>query len=109
MNLDSIDKKISARIATFDPNSVPFKIAAFCAHSGDSWFWCAVLFSFWLFAEDKTRQVLAFWGLSIAITAVMIFFVKRFFGEKRRKDRGEVSTAGMIRIRFRLVTPYVPD
>jgi len=60
-----------------------FRINAFLAHSGDSWFWCIALFIFWLFAGGDTQRTLAFWGLSIAGTAVLIFFLKRKIQRKR--------------------------
>ena len=86
--------KLMQRIVQWDENSskkfrmnfsgpVQFKVASLLSHSGDSWLWCGVLFLFWLFAEGSVQKNLAFWGMSIALTALFIFILKRVIHRKR--------------------------
>ena len=86
--------KLMQRIVQWDENSskefrmnfsspVQFRVAALLSHSGDSWLWCGVLFLFWLFAEGSVQKNLAFWGISIALTALFIFILKRVIHRKR--------------------------
>ncbi len=77
------DRKVSDSIRIHNTKSIKFRIAAVLAHSGDSWLWCAILFLFWIFAEGEKQKILAFWGISIAVTAVFIFFLKRLIPRKR--------------------------
>ena len=81
--IDSLDEKLSGKIRVDDQDSALFRAAALFARSGDSWFWCAVLFILWLFASGERERTLAWWGGSIAVTALLVFFLKRLIARTR--------------------------
>ena len=78
-----LDERISAALRIKDQKSLLFRIAALIAHSGDSWIWCGVLFVFWLFASGERERTLAWWGGTIAVTAVFVFILKRLIARAR--------------------------
>ena len=96
--LNKTDEKISSAIRIDNQNSLLFKIAALLAHSGDSWIWCGVLFILWLFSSGERERVLAFWGGSIAATAVFVFILKRIIA--RTRPEGEWGSV------YRKTDPY---
>jgi len=77
------DQALTDKIRIKDENNKIFRIAAFFSHTGDSWFWCGGLFIIWLFAHGSSQKTAAFWGISIAVTAVLIFILKRIIHRKR--------------------------
>lgn len=77
------DERISAGLRIRDKNSPAFRISAVLAHSGDSWLWCGVLFILWLFAEGERQRILAWWGGTLALTAVFVFLLKRLIARAR--------------------------
>lgn len=79
------DERISAGLRIRDQNSLLFQLSAIFAHSGDSWLWCGALFVLWLFAEGERQRILAWWGGTIALTAVFVFFLKRVIARSRPK------------------------
>ena len=81
--VESLDERISGRLRIHDTGSAKFRIAAVLAHSGDSWFWCVALFCFWLFSSGEREKTLAYWGGSIALTALLVFFLKRLIARTR--------------------------
>ena len=96
--LNKTDEKISSAIRIDNQNSLLFKIAALLAHSGDSWIWCGVLFILWLFSSGERERVLAFWGGSIAATALFVFILKRIIA--RTRPEGEWGSV------YRKTDPY---
>ena len=92
------DQKISALIRIDRQDSLLFKLAAFFAHSGDSWFWCGALFVLWLFASGERERTLAYWGGTIALTALLVFFLKRLIARTRPE-----GTWGSV---YRKTDPY---
>lgn len=81
--IDRLDDEISRKIRVDDQNSALFRAAALLARSGDSWFWCGILFILWLFASGERERILAWWGGSIAVTALLVFFLKRLIARTR--------------------------
>ena len=78
MNWESIlefDDRLSHRMRVVTPNSPWRPLAAFLAHSGDSWFWLAGLGLVWLFGtpEWHTRATLLI--LSMIFLAVMVLAI----------------------------------
>ncbi|MBQ6508491.1 MAG: phosphatase PAP2 family protein [Flexilinea sp.] len=89
--LNDADEKISGKIRIRDQKSLKFRIAAVLAHSGDSWLWCGPLFILWLFASGERERTIAYWGGSIAFTALFIFVLKRLIARTRPEgDWGSV-------------------
>ena len=96
--LDSADEKISNQLRIKDQKSLKFRIAGALAHSGDSWIWCGVLFVLWLFASGERERTIAYWGGSIALTALFVFFLKRLIA--RTRPEGDWGTV------YRKTDPY---
>lgn len=89
--LNAADEKISNALRITDQNSQKFRIAAVFAHSGDSWLWCGPLFILWLFASGERERTIAYWGGSIAFTALFVFILKRLIARTRPEgDWGSV-------------------
>ena len=81
------DRYYSTRLRYAEKPGLLRRIAAFLAHSGDSWFWGIGLAIVWLASgpEGKTfavRLVLAILGMAVLVTVV-----KRLF--RRRRPAGE--------------------
>ncbi len=93
-----IDERISSRLRIVDAHSFAFQLAAVTAHSGDSWIWCGILFVFWLFADGERERTLAWWGGTIAVTAVLVFILKRIIA--RTRPEGEWGAV------YRRTDPY---
>ena len=62
-------------------------VAAFVAHSGDSWFWGVGLALVWLLGSPDWRKRAQFFLLSILILAVLVLFVK--FSVRRQRPEGD--------------------
>ena len=78
-----LDQLLTQKIRINDENNLLFRIAAFLSHTGDSWIWCSGLLIVWLFADEAVQKTAAFWGISIAITAILIFTLKRIIHRQR--------------------------
>ena len=96
--IDSWDESISKKIRIEDQKSLKFRIAAVLAHSGDSWIWCGFLFLLWLFSSGEQERILAWWGGTIAITAIFVFILKRLIA--RTRPEGEWGNV------YRKTDPY---
>lgn len=81
--LKKLDAEISEKLKIKDTSSPLFRAAALFARSGDSWLWCGILFVLWLIHSGETERTLAFWGGSIALTAVFVLFLKRLIARSR--------------------------
>ncbi|NPV56776.1 MAG: phosphatase PAP2 family protein [Anaerolineae bacterium] len=64
-----------------------WRLAAFLAHSGDSWFWMIALGIIWLFTRDDWHNRAAMIGFGIVVLALSVFGIKLLF--KRRRPDGE--------------------
>lgn len=62
-------------------------VAAFLAHSGDSWFWGVGLALLWVLGDAASKTFAVRVLVSIAITAVVVFAIK--FAVKRQRPPGE--------------------
>ncbi len=96
--LNDFDERISASLRITPQEGPLFRVAAFIAHTGDSWFWCGPLFLFWLFAKGEQERTLAYWGGSIALTACFVFVLKRLIA--RARPEGEWGNV------YRRTDPY---
>lgn len=63
------------------------KVAAFFAHSGDSWFWVAGLFTLWLVTQGTWHATAALVAGSIVFQAFFVLTLK--FLIKRKRPEGE--------------------
>ena len=64
-----------------------WKLAAFLAHSGDSWFWLAGLFIIWLATRGEWHIRAALLAMGVFGLAVVVMAIK--FTVKRRRPEGE--------------------
>lgn len=90
MNFRSIlqlDAKLSNQMRVAEKPGALRTIAAFFAHSGDSWFWGAALIVLWFFSGPFWREweVVEFVGISLL--AALVMGIK--FLVKRRRPEGE--------------------
>jgi membrane-associated phospholipid phosphatase len=90
MSLRSIlelDARLSSQVRVAEKPGFLRNIAAFLAHSGDSWFWAAALITAWFFSSPawKKWEVVEFFG--IAGLAGVVLAVK--FLVKRKRPEGE--------------------
>ena len=80
------DVHLSARLRV-KPDSPIRSLAAFFAHSGDSWFWMAGLGLIWLFAGSEWRFRALVLAASIVVQAVTVLSIK--FLIRRQRPEGE--------------------
>jgi undecaprenyl-diphosphatase len=82
-----IDQLLSARLRIPQKNKFFRIIAAFFAHSGDSWFWIAGLFTIWLATKGFWHATSALFAGSIVFQACFVLAIK--FLIRRRRPEGE--------------------
>jgi undecaprenyl-diphosphatase len=90
MNLKKIlafDAAWSQRLRMDSASHRWFKLAAFLAHSGDSWFWMAGLVILWLFTRGEWRSHAALMAGGIVGLAVLVLAIK--FSVRRQRPPGE--------------------
>lgn len=90
MNLFSLielDARLSNQMRVAEKPGALRAIAAFFAHSGDSWFWGGALIFLWLVSDSTWRrwEVVEFVGISLL--AVLVMGIK--FIVRRRRPEGE--------------------
>jgi undecaprenyl-diphosphatase len=90
MNLRSViawDAQLSNRMRVAEKPGALRSIAAFFAHSGDSWFWGAALILLWPFSNSFWRrwEVVEFVG--IGLLAALVLCIK--FLVRRRRPEGD--------------------
>ncbi|HAF61660.1 MAG TPA: hypothetical protein DCK95_04980 [Anaerolineaceae bacterium] len=81
------DVTYSQRLRLLGENKILHPIAGFLAHSGDSWYWLAVLFVVWLFTDSTWHAISAFFAGSILIQAFLVLGIK--FLIKRSRPAGD--------------------
>ena len=88
--MDSIlelDARLSSQMRVADKPGALRAIAAFLAHSGDSWFWAIGLLAMWISGDSFWKE----WAIvqlgSISLLAVMVLLIK--FRIKRKRPEGE--------------------
>ena len=64
-----------------------WQLAAFFAHSGDSWFWLFALFLIWLLTKNPWHTISAILVVGILALAVIVLTVKVLI--RRRRPEGE--------------------
>jgi membrane-associated phospholipid phosphatase len=62
-------------------------IAAFFAHSGDSWFWAIGLFALWISGNSFWKQWAILQAAGISLLIVLVLVIK--FSIRRRRPEGE--------------------
>lgn len=90
MNLRPIlelDARLSYQMRVAEKPGALRAIAIFFAHSGDSWFWGAVLIILWLFSGRYWRQWQVVELTGIGVLAVIVLGIK--FLVRRRRPEGE--------------------
>jgi undecaprenyl-diphosphatase len=82
-----LDAHLSNRMRVAEKPGALRTMAAFLAHSGDSWFWGAALILLWAFSDSAWRkwEVVEFVGISGL--AVLVMAIK--FGVRRQRPEGE--------------------
>jgi membrane-associated phospholipid phosphatase len=85
--LVDLDKTFTKHIKASSQNNIMWKVGAFFAHSGDSWFWLAGLFIIWLLVPGSWHRNTAILAASIIIQAVLVLSIK--FSIKRSRPPGE--------------------
>lgn len=86
-NLLEWDVRISEHLRLPDPTKFWFRLAAFFAHSGDSWFWLIGLTIVWLFSRGPWHMRSALLALISVLLAVFVLAIK--FTVRRRRPEGE--------------------
>jgi undecaprenyl-diphosphatase len=82
-----LDAELSQRIRLDSSHSFLKKVAAFLAHSGDSWFWAAGLVVVWLAAANGWRTMAALLLIGIVGLATTVLAIK--FTIRRRRPAGD--------------------
>lgn len=86
-SLLELDARLSDQLRVAEKPGFLRNVAAFFAHSGDSWFWFAALIIFWFFSNSAWKQweVVEFFGmLGLAGVVLAIKFLVR-----RERPQGE--------------------
>lgn len=81
-----LDAKLSAQLR-LSQNSKWWKLIAFLAHSGDSWFWMLGLFCLWLLGNKEWHQISALMAAAVAGLAILVIAIK--FTIRRQRPAGE--------------------
>ena len=83
----ALDASLSARLRVAERPGLLRNLAAFLAHSGDSWFWLLGLVLVWLLGSSAWKQRALVLGAGILITAVLVMLIK--FTIRRRRPEGQ--------------------
>lgn len=86
-NLVQLDANLTWRLRLKESDGVWHKLAAFLAHSGDSWFWLAGLGITWLATSGGWHLRSAILGVGIVFLAVLVMAIKLMV--RRRRPEGE--------------------
>ena len=81
-----VDEKISERLHISPEKLILKKIAAFLAHTGDSWYLEIALFLIWVFSDGLVHRYSALLAGAIIIQASLVLAIK--FLIKRRRPEG---------------------
>jgi undecaprenyl-diphosphatase len=86
-SLLELDARLSDQLRVAEKPGFLRNVAAFLAHSGDSWFWALALILFWFFSNSVWKQweVVEFFG--IAGLAGVVLAIK--FLVRRKRPEGE--------------------
>ena len=81
------DARLSEQMRVAEKPGALRTMAAFFAHSGDSWFWGAALMIAWLFSNSVWRKWEVVEFFSISLLAVVVLVIK--FSVRRKRPEGE--------------------
>jgi len=81
------DDRLSTALRVAEQPGALRSLAAFLAHSGDSWFLLLGLLALWLAGSPFWKQRAQDFALGIAVTAVLVMITK--FTIRRRRPEGE--------------------
>lgn len=82
-----IDDRLSHRIRLRPQDQIWWRLNSFLAHTGDSWYWLAVLLPVWIFSKGEWHNRAALLGGAIVFQALLVFAFK--FTIRRRRPEGE--------------------
>ena len=82
-----LDANWSKRLRMTPSRQFWFRVAAFLAHSGDSWFWLAGLGLIWLFIPTEWHTKSALLAIGILVLAPVVLGIK--FTIRRQRPPGE--------------------
>jgi undecaprenyl-diphosphatase len=82
-----LDARLTRRLRIAERPGLLRTLAAFLAHSGDSWFWVIGLAVVWLLGSQDWRRRALFLLIGILILAALVLLVK--FSVRRRRPEGE--------------------
>ncbi len=86
-NLLELDGRLSQRLRLESGGSLAWKLAAFFAHSGDSWFWMAGLILIWLVSSGEWRYKAVILAVGVVGLAALVLAIK--FTVRRQRPPGE--------------------
>lgn len=86
-NILTLDAELSQKMRIAENPGKLRNLAAFLAHSGDSWFWAAGLLTLWILGDTFWKQWAAIQFGAISIMAAIVLIVK--FSFKRKRPEGE--------------------
>jgi undecaprenyl-diphosphatase len=81
------DQKLSRKFYLPPEQKFLRSVAAFLAHSGDSWFWLAGLFVIWLFTHGNIHTLAALFAGAIVLQASLVLLIK--FAIKRSRPESD--------------------
>lgn len=81
------DVKASSALRLETNGSLAWKLSAFFAHSGDSWFWLAGLILVWLFTLGEWRYRAVILAVGVVGLAALVMAIK--FTVRRQRPPGE--------------------
>ncbi len=85
--LQELDARLTQRFHIAGQPGLLRSLAAFLAHSGDSWFWAAGLLRVWLLGSADWRRRALFLLVSIILLAALVMLVK--YSVRRRRPEGD--------------------
>ena len=85
--LVQLDAALSGRLRLQESDGIWHKLAAFLAHSGDSWFWMVGLGAVWIFNRGEWRDRAALLAAGVVFLAVLVMAIKLVV--RRRRPEGE--------------------
>ena len=82
-----LDANLSARLRVAERPGLLRNLAAFLAHSGDSWFWLLGLILVWLLGSPAWKHRVLVLGAGILVTALLVMLIK--FTIHRQRPAGQ--------------------
>ena len=92
------DARLTEKLRLQQGQSALWRIAAFLAHSGDSWFWAIGLFIIWLATRGEWHNRAVLLAGGVVGLALFVFALK--FVIKRQRPEGEWGAIYRIRTQF---------